>query len=167
MFFILTLILSPRSLSSFLHPAHHGVFLRNLFYWILWCHDLMQSLTLQCPAPQGVWLRGVRHPVESDSAVSGTPGSLTPRGHAHSGAFWDQELSWVCTTPCSLWSLLGYLFSFWLRSRHDTAEPDSTVSCPRLSLLGFTFRLLPCHAQLYTLEISLIFEYLGKIETEC
>ena len=156
MFFILTLILSPRSLSSFLHPAHHGVLLRNFFTGFFGVTTWSR-----------VWLCSVRHPRESDSAVSGTPGSLTPRAHAHSEAFWGQELSWVCTIPCSLWSLLGYLFSFWLRSRHDTAEPDSTVSCPRLSLLGFTFRLLPFHAQLYTFEISLIFEYLGKIETEC
>ena len=90
--------------------AHPGVFLRNFYYLILQC---------------AVWLCGVVHIVELDSAVWCTSWRLTPR--------WDaQHRAWLCT--------MEFFEKFWLL---DSAAVwympwslilDSSVGCTPWSL---------------------------------
>ena len=108
-------------------------------------------LTPRC----AVWLRGVMHTAESDSAEWCTPRSLTPRCDAQRGVFWGSCYPWlrgmmhtteldsaVGCTPQTFLRTLHHLTlrcdahrGAWLRGGMHTAELDSPVCSTPWSFL--------------------------------
>ena len=149
----------------------------------LWCPScygtnsvvfcLPRSLTLRCPAHHGVWLLGVLHTTEFDSAVSCLPRSLTLRYPSYHGV-------WLCgvlpTTesdfavsglPQSLTLLCPSYHGVWLSRVLPITESDSVVSFIPRSLTQ------PCRAYhrvwlccvLHTTESDSAVSFLPQIHT--
>ena len=126
----------------------------------------MCSLTPQCDAHQGAWLRGRKHTAELDSVVGCTPRSLTMWLDVHRGVFGELFITWlrgmmhtaesdsvVGCTQQSFWRTFHHLTlqcdahrGVWLRGMMHIAESDSAVGCTPQSFLKI--------------------EYLGEIKTE-